>query len=397
MKATRLLALVSVLGCASALWTSSVLAIPTFARKYDKPCSSCHTAWPLLNKAGRSFKEAGYRFPSDAEHAQTVSDDLYWDKDFPIAAVLKARPYDKKDSADDAQLRALHEVELLAAGVVGKQWSGFFEFEAEDETGFELEFAQGVVGWHYSPAINVQFADAPIVSADPYDTFYQRRLTRNQPGTIDKSFGGADNAGKVSANRQMVSLYGRPLEKLFYNVGYSGAAGTNEGEAAETLHARVAVDVVPNLMIGGFWMDGTCNATGETDAGGSGKCLVDRDFTRAGVDVQADLGNFRLTGAYLSADDDNADATDEVSNTAYYVQALYVFKGRESQPAWVPLLRYDSTESNNGKDKTTALTFNIHYYFRENVKGFLEFYTETDVPASTKEDNRLTLQFEVGF
>ena len=400
MKTSKLFML-GVLLVVGIVWTATAQAVPSFARKYDKPCSTCHTAWPLLNTAGRKFKEAGYRFPTDAKVAQEVSEDLYWGKNFPISVILKARPYDKEDSAKDPKLRALHEVELIVAGVIGKKWSGFFEYEGEDEKNFEFEFAHAVLGYHHSPALNVQLAMAPAHWADPYDTFYMRRLTRNRPGTIDSSFGGADNGGgggaKLRDNRQVLSIYGRPVDNVFYSVGISGLGKDEppgddkfQGENPNTLHARVAVDVTPDIMVGGFWLDGTC------ETGLAASCPANRDFTRSGLDVQADVGDFRFTAAFISADDDNATATAEESNDAFYVQGLYVVKGKQGQPLWVPLIRFDNTESNNGADETKAVTLNLQRYFTQNVKGYIEYYDETDKTGGG-EDSRLTLQLEVGF
>jgi hypothetical protein len=46
-------------------WLSNANAVPSFAAKYEKKCSYCHTAWPQLNKKGRDFKERGYRVKED--------------------------------------------------------------------------------------------------------------------------------------------------------------------------------------------------------------------------------------------------------------------------------------------------------------------------------------------
>jgi hypothetical protein len=42
-------------------------AIPAFARKYDLPCSACHTAWPELNLFGQRFKDNGYQLGNDRD------------------------------------------------------------------------------------------------------------------------------------------------------------------------------------------------------------------------------------------------------------------------------------------------------------------------------------------
>ncbi len=378
--------LVTLITLISFTWVNTVQAIPAFARKYEKACSSCHTAWPMLNKAGRVFKEAGYRFPSEDQRSQKIKG-ITWGKNFPLSVVMKLQPYDKVDSANDPKLRAVHEIELLVAGAIGKAWSGFFEYEAEDEGNFDLEFGHAAVTWNYSKALNVQFANSPATFADPYETYSMRRLTRGPAFLIDNAYGGADNNGNLRTNRQTVSLYGRPASKVFYSVGLSGASGDNEGKAPGTVHARVAWDVTPKIMVGLLYLDGTCDAA---------VCTVDRDFNRTGIDVQADVNNFRFNAAFLTTEDDNALATATTEDDAFYVQAFYVVKdGR--RPKWVPLVRYDSVEASNGTTERKAVTANVGYYFKENIKGYLEYYNEIDDTIDGLEDSRVTLQLELGF
>jgi hypothetical protein len=39
-------------------------AVPSFARKYQTSCQTCHTVFPVLNPFGEAFRRDGYRFPS---------------------------------------------------------------------------------------------------------------------------------------------------------------------------------------------------------------------------------------------------------------------------------------------------------------------------------------------
>jgi outer membrane protease len=64
---------------------------------------------------------------------------------------------------------------------------------------------------------------------------------------------------------------------------------------------------------------------------------------------------------------------------------------------WVPLLRLDSYEQNDGKDSYSAATVNIGYYFTQNIKGFVEYSNVYDAPTSADEVSRSTVQFEAAF
>ena len=55
-------------------------AVPSFARKYQTSCQTCHTIFPVLNPFGEAFRRNGYRFPSqngstdsDAEKAPAIA------------------------------------------------------------------------------------------------------------------------------------------------------------------------------------------------------------------------------------------------------------------------------------------------------------------------------------
>ncbi|HSQ67362.1 MAG TPA: hypothetical protein VLM85_29310 [Polyangiaceae bacterium] len=39
-------------------------ALPSFSRKYQTSCLTCHTVYPMLNSFGEAFRRDGYRFPS---------------------------------------------------------------------------------------------------------------------------------------------------------------------------------------------------------------------------------------------------------------------------------------------------------------------------------------------
>ena len=43
---------------------SDAAAVPSFARKYQTSCTTCHTVYPVLNPFGEAFRRNGYRFPS---------------------------------------------------------------------------------------------------------------------------------------------------------------------------------------------------------------------------------------------------------------------------------------------------------------------------------------------
>lgn len=50
---------------ATVVFITNTEAMPNFARKYNLPCSGCHTVIPRLNETGFNFRAAGYRMPEE--------------------------------------------------------------------------------------------------------------------------------------------------------------------------------------------------------------------------------------------------------------------------------------------------------------------------------------------
>ena len=372
------------------VWSTAADAVPAFARKHELNCSACHTAYPQLSATGRQFKENGYRFRTEEESTDTIeiSDFLQLDKAVPVSAILVARPYDKKNSGNE-KIRALHEVEIIIAGAIGKNWSGYFEIEAEDETGFEPELAPAVLSYNHSKEFNVQFVYGSTFWADSYGILNDHfRLTRGHVAAIDQRFGGADAGGRFRSNRQTVGAYGRLADRFFYNVNYSGNASDAEGENASIVSGLLNVDITRDIMVGAFVMSGDDETT-------------NRDFSRTGLQFQADVQNFRLQGLFIAATDDR-DAADirgpgEDDNNAFSLQAFYTITDDSLRPTWVPMVRLDSYETNDGVDSFDELTLNVSYYFTQNIKGYLEYWDRYDAPTAVEEDSRITLQFVAAF
>jgi hypothetical protein len=67
MRPTRPLQIVVAILVGSILYfslTRDAGAVPSFARKYQTSCQTCHTIYPVLNPFGEAFRRNGYRFPS---------------------------------------------------------------------------------------------------------------------------------------------------------------------------------------------------------------------------------------------------------------------------------------------------------------------------------------------
>jgi hypothetical protein len=145
-------------------------AIPSFARKYQTSCQTCHTVYPVLNPFGEAFRRNGYRFPSqngsedsDAEKAPSIAlgqeeykktfpDSVWPDKiveAVPLSVMFNGSvPINLPDS--DAKAAAGNtftwsgieaEMHLFGAGAFNDSLTYFTQLTLADSGQFDLETA----------------------------------------------------------------------------------------------------------------------------------------------------------------------------------------------------------------------------------------------------------------
>jgi len=148
-------------------------AMPMFARRYNVPCSTCHTSPPRLNETGYRFRAAGFRMPEELGHAVEGKQDLLDH----IGFRLQPRVHVVHSSiGPDTQTQ--NEVQLFATegylwyGPISKHFSASAKvtFWPEESTETELhERMEGVVRFNYGNADN--FIDIRAGVPHPHEGF----------------------------------------------------------------------------------------------------------------------------------------------------------------------------------------------------------------------------------
>jgi hypothetical protein len=370
------------------LTTPSVWGIARFARKHNLTCSSCHTAVPYLNATGRSYKEAGYILPDedgeidwDTQPSMKISEYLDFDREFPISARIKGYIVDDKSNSD-TKIRPLHEVEIFSGGNFAKRGSWFFELEGEDEDDFDLIVA-GSFNWRFDQAANLSLGYGSIFHSDPYNSLQDggRRMTVSHKFPLDV---GSGVDARFRKDSQFINFFGR-ANRLYYSAGISSGNGNPEGVDPNDYFGRLAYDITPGHMIGAFVFDGE-----RSDADPS----MTTDISRWGIDFDLNWDDIHLVGMWMDAEEELLGITE--SNDAYYIEFYYTHQ-RNNRPFFVPVVRYDLKEANDGKDDVAALSAQLGFFVVENFKLALEYYDELDqVPGKTKGD-RVTLLADLSF
>ncbi len=184
---------------------SNILAVPSFARKYQTSCSTCHYAYPKLNYFGKAFRNNGYRYPGKTDQEMTKEKPVslgaegykkmwpkaLWPADIAgalpvgLRAILRANEFES--DADNSSFEFPHEIELLGAGTIGETFSFFGEIEIENEDNeneLGMDFA---LQYDPRPSLHVRVGSLTVHPIHDHlrltAAHYSAYDTRNTPGS----------------------------------------------------------------------------------------------------------------------------------------------------------------------------------------------------------------------
>jgi len=397
-------------------------AVPSFARKYQTSCSTCHYAFPMLNAFGKAFNNNGYRYPGNdqeqvkempvslgSEAYKRVWPNAIWPSDIPGTAPISVRAVGrinylpngvKEGEESESTFEFPHELEILAAGTIGEDLSFFGEVELENEDN-DVEIAfPFLIQYDFSARCHLKFG---MVSPDPTPDHHRLSVShynvtniRNRTGTWrlrDEQAGislwgagngsggkggykyeaGVVNGQNISDANSNKDVFGR----VTYKFGGLGETGGTEGQASETS----AFYKDNSVRIGAHGYGGTA-----TDGGG-----IDEDFQAFGGDVEAWYENF-IVNADVLLMNSKIEGSPDRKSMAWYGQGNGVI-----YPWLIGLLRYESTDSDTDDDTVdpqTNLVVGIAGMVRANSKVTLEYFKPLD--DVRKDDDKLTIQIEFG-
>jgi hypothetical protein len=357
-------------------------AIPAFARKHQLACSQCHSAWPLLNKFGQTFKENGYRLDREPKAAAdpgdvVINDRLVLPRALPMSFRVQGRPIVKRNTDERYRMQVVHEFELYIADSAADNYSYFANFEAEDEAGWEGELADLVAGWHPRAQANVVGGYGQLTFADPLNTFSSRRLTQDRPSPNGSRF---QSGYRFRDNTPFATFYGR-AGQLFYSASAGTGAEDPAGADRKDYLVRAAYDLPGGASLGAFSLIGE-------------KQLVQpariQEYSRAGVDLQVDSHGFTANALWYRAKENLATTLVNQKNSAWYIQTLYV---TPTTVPIVPVFRYESVESNSGLASTQSVALALIAYVRENINVSIDYTKQTKVPPGASKSNRFSVLF----
>lgn len=402
-------------------------AIPSWAKKYETSCSTCHYAYPRLNAFGKAFDNNGYRFPGDdeeyskdkavslgAEAYKRVWPDAIWPSDIPGKSPMSLRLISRvnitPDEETEINFEFPHELEVLFGGTIGESLSFFGELEVEHESDLEYGFA---LLYRYRPLLNIR-----VGAIEPMPIHESTRLTaaHYNYGNFRAAPSGSGERWRFRDGQSGVEVWGAangPNGRggFKYNVGLVNGQGLYDVNSDKDLYVRAT------YKIGGMGEIGEEEETGEPGAQVSESYLDDSfrlgaygyvgkssyakdgtswddDFRVFGVDWDLWFRRLNTFGIYLRQTDDDPKGTGTENNMgAWFVEADYVIF-----PWLIGVGRYEWTDTNlddDSKDPETNLIPAAVFMVRPNVKVTLEGQIPLD--DARKDNKKYVIGIDFGF
>ncbi|HKC41069.1 MAG TPA: hypothetical protein VKC15_16125 [Gemmatimonadales bacterium] len=350
-------------------------AIPAFARKYNLPCSACHTVWPELSAFGQSFKDNGYQLGNDRDSPIWQSN-TYW----PIA--MRTTPQWRLESTTNQITDAspggktvtqagfdLSGVDFLLLGTLYKDITfGLVPtLDADGTTGLEAAFVRFDNLGHSS------WANVKLGKFELDNLLSEKRFTwlsanggflyayHYLPEGSTNTFGFGDNQIGVEFSGHSINSYTRySVSLLTTDDGEPGLPGGKSMDAMFTLSRAFAMGSgLGPQRIGVFGYLGHRPTAFETSGGGNpipGTGSANKSFVRFGATAQLWVGNLELIPLVSHASDDSSLGTGFTQKPAWntaLLEAHYIATPQLMIQGRYELLRM-SKQGDPGVAKTTG-------------------------------------------
>jgi hypothetical protein len=265
-------------------------AVPSFARKYQTSCQTCHTVYPMLNPFGEAFRRDGYRFPSqngsvdsDAvkantialgqeEYVKTFPDTVWPDKiadAIPLSVMFNGQvPVNLPDS--DAKAAAGNtftwggieaELHLFGAGAFNDTLTYMTQLTFADSGSFDIETAyllwNDIVGPRHAFNLWVGRLFAPQITSFALHSDYLSDALLPGVSVAGLYNGAGANAGSTftlgQGHTDGAELNGIVGHRFGYSLGWVASAtgpGLSQVPNAEDAYAHIGI------KSGGVALDG---------------------------------------------------------------------------------------------------------------------------------------------
>ena len=372
-------------------FSSTTLAIPAFARKYNLSCNTCHAPIPKLKPYGDDFAGAGFILQEEENPRDYISagDDLLWlNRDFPLAVRLDAYGIYESDTDVETDLQTPWGLKFMSGGTLYKNIGYYFYFymsERGEVAGIEDAYV------HFDNIFNTNF-DVMLGQFQTSDPLMKRELRMTFEDYVIYTLSPGMSYTTLKYDRGLMLVYGvdatsTDIIGLVVNGNGKEEAGSDlkfDEDKYKNFGLRINQGLGKIASIGGFYYNGKEHATSPG---------VDNTITYYGPDFNVSLGVFEMTGQYLMRTDSNPYfniSGNEIETTGLILEAI--FAPQKDRSRWWFIGLYNRVDSDLDFVDYETFTFNTSYLLARNLKFMAEYTRDIEF-----ESNRFTLGLVSGF
>jgi hypothetical protein len=388
------------------LSTKDAKALSQWARKYEVPCSMCHTSFPRLNYFGEKFMRNGFQWPGDAPDGDKtgkaeLSEDLFIDK---VGNWLGARvsftPMNFKTNnlnvngnlEDSFDIGNPNWLQLFVGGAIFKNVSIFIEQEFDSDSAqfswFHLFFTNLADTY-----VNFQVGKLSPVDFSPFSDRL-RIWQKSDILNIKSSGDSGENSVNIRQSRPGIQYYGYRGPLLWY-AGIDNGKDASDTDQGKNYWGGIRLEV-PDT--GQSHFEGSSVGlhvySGIDSTADVSTARVENDFIRYTMAANARYKeNYDLQLTFQFGEDDNYDlATTAVKRD---FQGFTITGAYWLYP-WYMVLQYDQINSDDISGiEVNKISPSIWFFLRENFKAGIA--TRLDVSGSANEKHEVALQVRAMF
>ena len=353
--------------------TQNSFAIPSFARKYNMSCQTCHSPFPKLKPYGEEFAGNGFVLgDKDAPRyfIDTGDDQLSLLRELPVAIRLEGYVTYNNLKSEKLDFSAPYLIKLLSGGAITNNISYYFYFffsERGEVAGLEDAFLMFNNLFNQDLDLYVgqfQISD-PLFKRELRLTFEDYKIYDVNPGL---------SKANLTYDRGLMLTYGLPtgtdlvLEILNgTGIGPANSFRIFDDDNYKNFLGRISQDIIDNVRIGFFSYYGKEKLEDDLQR------KFTNTFTMWGPDFTIKLKDkLEFNFQYAQRKDDHAQFNfKNLKTKGLFSELIFTPKGDESK--WYAVALYNWVDSDFDNLDYISSTLSLGYLIRRNIRLIGEY------------------------
>jgi hypothetical protein len=350
----------------------NTLAIPSFARKYQISCQTCHAPFPKLKPYGDEFAGDGFVI-KDKEtpraFVETGDQELLLLKELPFAIKLEGYATYNNNNSELFDFTSPYLLKLLSGGEISKNISYYFYFfvsERGEVAGIEDAFVMfnNLLGTDLDFYVGQFQVSDPLFKRELRLTFEDYLIYKIKPGKSKLN---------LAYDRGIMLTYGLPLQ-MDLTIEILNGNGINpanedynvfDNDKYKNYFVRLSQDIIEEIRIGGF-------ANTAKEKLSSGNVDFINEIKMFGGDFTLKYDKYiELNGQFIYREDSQCDLNLNTRKTkGGFAEIIFTPEGDESK--WYLSALYNHIESDLTELNYKAASLHFGYLLKRNIRTIAE-------------------------